>query len=479
MMGLAILLLAVAAIWAFAVWRVGLLLSLATAILQDPLRKLVPDQPVIFVVFAGVVFGAACLGAWAEGVPFTPSSIFGRYRKIAAPMWLLLLLIIFEAFNSYARFHNPMLPLIGLLTYLLPLPSIIFAYQLVRRGGEGRIYQFMTAYLLCIMLALTTVYLEYAGFHWPILGQIGKGILMYDKSGVVIPHAGIFRAPEIAAWHAMTCACFALLLVTLRKFNFLTLLTAAILVTLLIGVAILTGRRKAVAEVAIFVSTFFILLFIFQKEAAKLGAVLAIAGIVAFGWWVTRSDYMPAYVDQNTVAYYGYVERTKTVFKDAPARFTDLGLAPIMWAYDRFGIFGAGLGVGSQGVQHFGGGGAVAGPAEGGLGKITLELGVPGLFLMGWFAILVAGYLWRIMRDASQVSPRIARLSYGLFSFLVANVAAFSVATQAYGDIFILLILSWTLGFILAVPVLLEREVRARQAATFEQPAPVLRPGTI
>ena len=148
MMRPAISLLAVPAFWAFAEWRLGLLLCLATAILQDPLRKLTPDQPVIFVVFVGVVFGAACLGAWAQGVPLTPSSIFGRDRRIAVPMWLLLLLIILEAFNSYFHFGNPMITLIGLLTYLLPLPSIVFAYQLVRRGGEARIHQFMTAYLL-------------------------------------------------------------------------------------------------------------------------------------------------------------------------------------------------------------------------------------------------------------------------------------------------------------------------------------------
>ena len=51
-----------------------------------------------------------------------------------------------------------------MLTYLLPLPSIVFAYQLVRRGGEARIYQFMTAYLAVTVLALTTVYLEYMGY---------------------------------------------------------------------------------------------------------------------------------------------------------------------------------------------------------------------------------------------------------------------------------------------------------------------------
>jgi hypothetical protein len=138
------------------------------------------------------------------------------------------------------------------------------------------------------------------------------------------------------------------------------------------------------------------------------------------------------------------------------------------------------LGVGTQGTQHFGGGEeGIGGAAEGGLGKITLELGIPGLFLMGWFGISVFRQLWRIMRAASRHSLRVARLSFGLFSFLVANLAGFSVATQAYGDLFVLLILSWMLGFLLAVPVLLEREVRARQPTIFEMHAPVFRPKTV
>jgi hypothetical protein len=472
MNGPVLALLAVPVVWAFAEWRLGLLLCLATAILQDPLRKLTPGQPVIFVVCVGVVFGAACLGAWAQGIRFTPSSIFGRYQRITVPMQLALLLIILEALNSYIQFGNPMVPLTGLLTYLLPLPSIIFAYQLVRFGGEGRIYQFVTAYLLLTMIALTTVYLEYAGYDWPVFGQVGGNLLIYSKdfSGVLVPHSGIFRASEIAAWHAMACACFALLLVTLRKFNFMTLLTAAILVAFLIGIATLTGRRKAVVEVAVFASTYLILWLVLQKGVEKLGIILAIAGLVGFGWLSGQSERL-LYVDQETQSYYRYVDRLETVFEDLPSRFTDYGIAPIMWAYDRFGIFGAGLGAGTQGTQPFERGENIPGAAAGGLGKITLELGVPGLFLIGWLAISVFNYLWQIMRDASQVSPRIAQLSYGLFSFLVANMAAFSVATQAYGDIFILLFLSWTLGFLLAVPVLLEREMRARQPAIFEQPA--------
>jgi O-antigen ligase len=150
-----------------------------------------------------------------------------------------------------------------------------------------------------------------------------------------------------------------------------------------------------------------------------------------------------------------------------------------MWAYDGYGFLGAGLGVGTQGTQHFGGGGAMAGAAEGGLGKIAVELGIPGLLVTGWIAILTVRYFWKILRFATRHSRRLGRLSFGLFSFLVANVAGFSVATQAYGDLFILLILALTVGSLLAVPMLVEREVRARQPHRFEKLAPVFRPRTV
>src|SRR5262249_54156482 len=153
-------------------WRWGLSLCVITAILQDPIRKITPDRPVFFIVFVGIVFAAACLGAVSRGVPLTPGSVVGRDRHVAKPMTLCLLLIILEAFNSLLRFSNPMITLIGLLTYLLPLPSFIFAYQLVLRGGEARLRQFMWIYLSLISLALMTVYLEYAGYGSPVLGEV-------------------------------------------------------------------------------------------------------------------------------------------------------------------------------------------------------------------------------------------------------------------------------------------------------------------
>jgi hypothetical protein len=190
--------------------------------------------------------------------------------------------------------------------------------------------------------------------------------------------------------------------------------------------------------------------------------LLGVCAVLGVGWLMISFGDLSLDPNAPPSPYYSYVERSKTVFEDAPARFVELGIAPIMWAYDMFGFFGAGLGTGAQGAQYFGRSTDIAGAAEGGLGKITLELGIPGLLVVGWLAILLLVRVWRIMRQASEVSARSAALSYGLFSFLIANVAGFSVATQAYGDIFILLLLSWTLGFLLAIPVLLKREIAAR-----------------
>src|SRR5262249_54271277 len=169
----------------------------------------------------------------------------------------------------------------------------------------------------------------------------------------------------------------------------------------------LTGRRKSLIEIAVFASSYLILWAMLQKGAAKLGVALTVAGLLGFGWLVGQlgSDRLN-YSDSRTLGYSLYVERSKTVFEETPSRFVAVGIAPIMWAYNRFGAFGAGLGTGTQGTQYFGGG-AIGGASEGGLGKITLELGIPGLFVLSWLALSVFNHLWRIMRAASQISPRI------------------------------------------------------------------------
>ena len=76
------------------------------------------------------------------------------------------------------------------------------------------------------------------------------------------------------------------------------------------------------------------------------------------------------------------------MFQDAPERFTELGIAPIMWAYEQLWPIRRRAGSWDPGHAALREG-AVSGAAEGGLGKIMIELGIPGLFVVGWLAILV------------------------------------------------------------------------------------------
>src|SRR5262249_25496656 len=151
-----------------------------------------------------VVFGAACVGAWARGNPLNLNRAFRRDRQLAISFLVLLLLIVVQAFNSYLRFENLFITLIGAATYLLPFLSIAFAYQLVLRQGEFRINQFMKWYIVCITVALTTVYLEFLGYRSPVLGQVGRSFVLFDQAtgAILQSSAGVFRASEIAAWHA-------------------------------------------------------------------------------------------------------------------------------------------------------------------------------------------------------------------------------------------------------------------------------------
>ena len=102
------------------------------------------------------------------------------------------------------------------------------------------------------------------------------------------------------------------------------LLTATIVVTLLLGIAVLTGRRKAVVEVAVFASTYFILWITFKKSSAKFGILLAIVGLVGFGWLVAQLGSDPLEVAERPSGYALYVERSKSAFGDVPDRFVQL-----------------------------------------------------------------------------------------------------------------------------------------------------------
>src|SRR5204863_9407669 len=76
----------------------------------------------------------------------------------------------------------------------------------------------------------------------------------------------------------------------------------------------------------------------------------------------------------------------------------------VMETIREFGLLGAGLGAATQGVQHVITEGGPVGWQEGGLGKLTVELGVPGLLAVVIFAFAIFRTMMKISAHPDRKS---------------------------------------------------------------------------
>lgn len=468
-------------------WRKGLMMCVLVGIAQDPLRKLAPGQPVYYVLLVGVVFGMAWLRAASMRIPLGPSVIQGWKQNLKAPFSLFVGLVAAQAMHSFVRYDSALMAGIGLLVWLAPIPAVVLAYQFAARRGILGVRRWMLIYVLLALASLSGVYLEYVGFQWRVLGEIGEGQTIYDLGTVLKAHSGFFRASEIAAWHTAAIACFVFILALGKRPTVMRVLLAAGLIGILVSLGILTGRRKMLVEITIFITTYVFLVAWLQRGMARLAVMVVVMGFVGYVAIVgfvapdlVQSSYSKSLRMENAQKIEGYAVRGQSVFVDLPRRVNELGVQPVIWSIDSFGWFGAGLGTGSQGTNQIAEAHNInRGAAEGGLGKVAMELGVPGLFLSLWLVIALARHLRQQLEVVTRISPQHTRVAYGLVAFLAANIATFSVATQAYSDLFILLILGWCLGFLLAMPALAVKGdgVRRRAARPAWMPPAGVPPG--
>ena len=427
-------------------WRIGFFICLIMGFLQDPIRKSIPEEPVYFTVLIGVFIAVTMVGAYARGVRLNFRAIHAWNPVLKLPLTLFITLVVFSCMVTLATTGSFVIAGIGLLAYLTPLPAILLGYFFSR--SQGDVLRAMKVYLLVALLMTSGVYLSYAGYNWDILRSVGEGLIAYSPSGEeLILYAGFLRSPEIAAWHAGTAICLLILLsmVVKRQVTFTTI--AGFLVMFFVGGLLLTGRRKFLAEIFLFVSLYGILVTRFRKGIGKHAFILMFGvamGFVAYLYFTP--DTFRAGLDS-------YYERGATVQEDGTARVTLMTIDSFQWVIERNGFLGSGAGTGSQGAQHFGGGAELVGAAaEGGLAKVLAELGVPGLVLLIWLFISMGRYLWAIIMHVKEGDPVLAKLTYGMVTFLIANVMVYVIAHQVFGDLFVLVILGFFLGFILAIP---------------------------
>ncbi len=445
---------AVAATVAFTDWRRAWLLAVLVGVLQDPVRKLTPGMPVYLTFSIIGVYAAILLGAkqqFGAGMrDFTR-----RFNHLWTAFGVVALCLALATINGIATFGIGLwkAPFVSLFTYLAPLPAILLGY--VYLDKEERLYVFLRFYAVITSIALVGAPAEYLRLKWPALGMVQQvGDYIRHLPGIQIRMiSGFYRAPDIMGWHAATLTCIGIGMIVRSEVGRRSVPWMFAAAWGFVN-CMISGRRKAIYFVAVF-ATVFVWRY-FQRLKTRQWMALAISGVLLL-FVIHRVS-----SDENAKNYARGAAASQTEFQQR----LEGGL---METIHQFGFLGAGLGTATQGVQYLLGDAARPGWQEGGLGKLAIELGVPGLLATALFGFVGA----RVLIYISGVPNRPETSQVGrviLFGLIVANVANFMASAQAYSDPVLALVTCFFIGSLFATAALDERVAAARQPSAEEPP---------
>lgn len=249
--------------------------------LQDPFRKLIPGEPIVFVVMVGFMFAFVFGNLLIRLGPQNCLEPFFKWSPVLnKPLIALFLLLALQFFNSYARYGSFIMSSIGLMSYVAPIFAIMVGYFLVNSIQDIR--RFMKLYAVTGVLLAMTVLLSFIGFDWLIFKEVGVGIKIYDQGTVLKSYSGFMRTGEIAAWHIASAACFLVILFTSDSKSKNMFWLALILLFLVLSVMV-TGRRKMIMMFSIFGLLYMTSYFYYQKFVSFKYIIPALFSIFLYG----------------------------------------------------------------------------------------------------------------------------------------------------------------------------------------------------
>jgi hypothetical protein len=131
------------------------------------------------------------------------------------------------------------------------------------------------------------------------------------------------------------------------------------------------------------------------------------------------------------------------------------------------GIMGAGLGTATQGTQHFGHGSFSW--QEGGLAKLAIELGVPGVAAALLLLLVFINFMIKITRAPDEPGTS-QHFRCMLMAMMIANLANFMASAQAYSDPVLTLMTAFLGGCLLATAATESRLAAAAQETVAVRP---------
>jgi len=451
-------------------WRDGLVMTVIIGFLQDPIRKLVPDQPSTLSGMVLVAF-VLCLAVMYEkaGGKMGLKAMFWTTPAMQDWVPLYFGLIALQAGNSFLRFGDIRLTGLGIAFYLAPAVALWVGFQ--AGNNPAMLKKILITYLIFCTLFALTAFLDFRGLQHPLMREVGEGILItfegYSAQGV----SGFWRTSEVAGWHLAAGSCIAITIAASSR-NRANQIALVLLAAFFAYLTITTGRRKSLVLVLAFFAIFLLLFSRKATPASREQVFSSLFGSAALAY----AGYALFLISMKGDGFEIYLNRVLTARDDLFGRINDQGVGALLRGLEISQGFGLGVGAGanlgnlqisSEAAAARGSIQSLSFATEGGGGRILSELGLPGLVIGGGVAMLYLLTLWRNFRILERLPGSIAYLLLGLVAFGLANILSFFSAGQVYSDPFILLILGLCFGSFLSVPCLI-----ASQQLPMAHPAP-------
>ena len=431
-------------LFALADWRRAVYLGIAVDVLRDPVRKLIPDQPV-FITLSGATMWLVIVAMASLSQKRTIKQLFRLYPKLRTAVQLGLVALIPAAILSTINFHRGwLMATIGAASYVVPAIGIVAGFAFLRHVKDVR--RMMIFYICVNSLMLISVPIEYAEIDIPALGGINYNWIRYHEDRTVELICGWYRSPDVMGLHAAQCVMFSLLLIILSKGE-----KGAIWAPLALWAAFsvfLSGRRKMIGIPLVFVGTFLALgLLLKLTKLNRLTGTLAVTA--SLGLAVVVIIWSPDQAQDHS-------DFAATLVTQGVFRGQEIIFGSLQGTLTQAGVLGAGLGTATQGRYYAGvqSSRALRGWQEDGVSRLLLEFGVPGVI----FLIIAISLLVRSLKKAVACIPRtssIALLQVGLVCIVAGNAASFAISHQQFsGDPVNGVMVTLFIGMIFKVPTL-------------------------
>lgn len=440
------LFLAAACAYAGVDWRRGWFFVVVCGAIQDPIRKLTPGTSVAISFAVVGVFGVILFRARDEIIADVHDFV-RRFPSLYQATFTFLLMLVVAAFNGLFTygFDKWKVPLLSFATYVVPLIAILFGYTWLQR--EEQMYRYFRFYSAVTSVALIGAIFEHLRVKSRLLGMVGyEGDYIRHLPGIQIRLlSGFYRSPDIMAWHAATLSVIGMAM-ALRYGLDKRALSWSLAAGWGFFNCMIAGRRKAIYYVIVFVAVF-LWRYIRHVKSGQVFAMIIVALVMAFVVRDIAGDAQSSIYAQTAIA----------TQSEIGTRIE----GGVFETFRQFGFLGAGLGTATQGVRHLLGTDINIGWQEGGLGKLAIEVGLPGILALMALAYSLTRLLLTLTRIPDvEGSSQFLRVT--LFALLATNGANFIASAQAYSDAVLALTTGFFAGCLFATAALDERLVAAR-----------------